>query len=84
MQVNLRFNDISSFVDTLRELKVHGLLSSLPNDIILDEDMFPMDIPLDITNLINLASNPVVKKAFGKKINETLMTHITRFIGAQV
>ena len=83
VNVNLRFNDIQSFVGTLRELKNRGLLSQLPNDIILDEDMFPMDIPLDVTNLVNLASNPMVRRAFGKKMDDTLMTHIARFIRAQ-
>lgn len=72
MNVTLKINDRESWLELYWELKECGLLTNVTvEDIAFGEDAFPMEIPMDVGNLVKLVSNPIVKP-FKKKMNESL------------
>lgn len=83
MGIKLRIEDPASFVELMREMKRAGLLKDIPNEIILDEGIFPLDVPLDISKVLDIVANPVIRKVFGKKMDTTLSTAVLSLIGTQ-
>lgn len=74
-QVYLEIGNARELMEFLEEAKRKtGLLKDIPLDTVeyvLEEKEFPIRIPVDLNSVIDLAANPVVKKVFGKKIEET-------------
>lgn len=82
MGVMLRIEDAGSFIKLMRELKGSGLLRDIPNEITLDAGAFPMDIPLETEKMLEAAGNPVIRKAFGKKMNTVLTSYVAAIMKA--
>lgn len=82
MGIKLRIEDAGSFAQVMRELKRNGLLRDIPDEIILEADAFPMDIPLDLGKILEAAGNPVIRKAFGKKMNTVLTSYVAAIMKA--
>ena len=83
MGIKLRIEDPASFVELMREMKRAGLLKDIPNEIILDEGIFPLDVPIDISKVLEIAGNPVIRKVFGKKMDTALSMAVLSLIGTQ-
>lgn len=81
MGVKLRIENQNDFIDLLRNLKRCGLLKDFPDRITLTTNPFPMDIPLDLGKLPEILGNPIVRKAFGKKMDTTLTAYASAMIG---
>ena len=72
MNVTLKINDRESWLELYWELKKCGLLTNVTvEDITFGEDAFPMEIPMDVGNLLKMVGSPMVKP-FKKKMNESL------------
>lgn len=74
-QVYLEIGDAESMTAFLEEAKKKtGLLKDISLDkveYVLSMKEFPIRVPVDLNAVIDLAMNPMVKKIFGKKIEET-------------
>ena len=82
MDIKLRIENAESFVKLLVLMKANGLLKGMPNDVSFDDEMFPLDLALNVEKLIGMIGNPVVRKIFGKRIDTTLMAHLEQIIEA--
>ena len=74
-QIYLEIGDAESMTAFLEEAKKKtGLLKDISLDkveYVLSTKEFPIRVPVNLDAVIELAMNPVVKKIFGKKIEET-------------
>lgn len=74
-QIYLEISNAEGLMDFLQEAKTKtGLLKDISLDkveCILAEKEFPIRIPVNLESVLDLAANPIVKKIFGKKIEET-------------
>ena len=73
-QIYLEIESIEALTEFLQEAKTKtGLLKDIPLDKVecaLAEKEFPIRVPVNLDSVIELAMNPIVKKIFGKKIEE--------------
>lgn len=83
-QIYLEIGNSEELMEFLREAKRKtGLLKDIPLDkveCVLEEKEFPLRVPVDLDSVIDLAANPMVKKIFGKKIEETTKKAILKAI----
>lgn len=74
-QIYLEIGSSRELMAFLQETKKKtGLLKDISLDkveCVLEEKEFPLRVPVDLDSVIDLAANPIVKKVFGKKIEET-------------
>jgi hypothetical protein len=74
-QIYLEIGDAESMTAFLEEARAKtGLLKDISLDkveYVLSTKEFPIRVPVNLDAVIELAMNPVVKKMFGKKIEET-------------
>lgn len=74
-QIYLEIGDAESMTAFLEEAKMKtGLLKDISLDkveYVLSTKEFPIRVPVNLDAVIELAMNPMVKKMFGKKIEET-------------
>ena len=74
-QIYLEIGNMEGLMEFLQEARRKtGLLKDIPLDkveCVLEEKEFPIRIPVDLDSVLDLAMNPVVKKIYGKKIEET-------------
>ena len=82
MDIKLRIENAESFEKLLVLLKANGLLKDMPNDVSFNDELFPLDLALNVEKLIGMIGNPVVRKIFGKRIDTTLMTYLEQIIEA--
>ena len=75
MNIVLRIEDKKSMVELVNSLKEAKLLNA---NIPLCNLEFPLDVPVDVTKLIEMAKNPIVGKIFGKKMETTLTANLVR------
>ena len=79
-QVYLEIGDLDSLVNFILEVqKKTGLLKDISVNKVrqaMSGKVFPMQIPVDLDSVIGLAGNPVVKKIFGKKIEDTTIKYL--------
>ena len=62
-----------------------GLLKSVPLrevEQILQTKSFPIKVPVDLDAVIELASNPILKKAFGKKLEYKAAEILVKAMGS--
>lgn len=85
MGIKLRIEDPASFVRLMRSLKKADMIKDIPNEFILDEDLFPMDFPLNADEIAQKIEdmNPAIRKVFGSKIKTALSALIAPIIGTQ-
>ena len=81
MGIKLVIEDPESCIETMRELKRAGLLKDIPNEIMLDEDMFPVEIPVDVGKVLKKIENPVIRKVFGKQMDTAISMAIVSLTG---
>lgn len=78
-RVYLEIEDLDSMMTFVRDIqKRTGLLKDISADKLeiaiknSDKVVFPVKVPVELDNIVNLASkNPIVAKMFGKKIDDT-------------
>jgi len=81
MGVKLKIESKREWLELYWDLWKAGLLKNVSvNDINLDADRFPIEIPIDISGLCDLLSNPMVKP-YRKKIDATLHENLAKVIG---
>jgi len=81
MGVKLKIESKREWLELYWDLWKAGLLKNVSvNDINLDADRFPIEIPIDISGLFDLLSNPMVKP-YRKKIDATLHENLAKVIG---
>ena len=81
MGIKLKIESKREWLELYWDLWKAGLLKNVSvNDINLDADRFPIEIPIDISGLCDLLSNPMVKP-YRKKIDATLHENLTKVIG---
>lgn len=68
-KVYITIPDFQSLMDILSEGRSKGLFKNL---VISNTPEFPIQIPIDLDNVIDLVGNPIVKKMFGPKIDGAL------------
>lgn len=80
-QIYLEIENPESLMGLIREAKGCGLM----RDISLEEvkrsvssAAFPIRIPVKLDALIGLAGNPILKKMFGKKLEDATKTYLKK------
>ena len=84
-QIYIEINSLKSLTDLLTEAKKKGLLKDISVEKVERAFMnkaFPMRVPVKLDSLLDLAGNPVVKKMFGKKIENATLGYLEKAIGA--
>lgn len=73
-QIYLEFGDVDSLVELIKEAKEKA---DVLNDIsieklrmVLSGKKFPIRIPIELNSITDLTVNPMIKKIFGKKMDE--------------
>ena len=83
-QVYLEIGDLPSLIEFVQEAKEKtGLLKDISTkklEVLLSEKEFPIRVPVDLDSVIGLAANPMVKKIFGKRIEETTLRTLLKAI----
>ena len=82
-QIYLEIGDLQSLIDFLEEAKGIGLLKDISTSkvgTLMSGKEFPVRVPIEIDKVLTLATNPIVKKMFGKKIEETTITCLLKVI----
>ena len=82
-QIYLEIGDLQSLIDFLEEAKGIGLLKDISTskvETLMRGKEFPVRIPIEIDKVLTLATNPIVKKMFGKKIEETTFMCLLKVI----
>ena len=81
MGIKLKIESKREWLELYWDLWKAGLLKDgSVNDINLESDLFPIEIPVDLSGLCGLLSNPLVKP-YKKKIDMTLKENLTKVIG---
>ena len=79
-RIYLEIRDAESLVDFLKEAqKRTGLLKDIsPGKLrkALSTKAFPIRIPIDLDGVIDIASNPVLKKMFGRKVEDATKRYL--------
>lgn len=76
MTIMVRMKDRTEWMSMIWELRKAGLLEGIGvDDISIPEERFPIEVPLNLDGLLELAGKPIVKP-FRKKIDETLTKNI--------
>ena len=80
-QIYLEIGSLESLVCFIESAKEAGLLKDIsPKKVedLLSGKTFPVRVPVDLDKVLDVAANPVVRKIFGKKIEETTVRTILR------
>lgn len=82
-QIFLEIGDIESTMEFIRDAKESGFLKDISSDKVeslLKDKEFPIRIQIELDDVFKLASNPIVRKLFGKKIEDTTVKTILKVI----
>lgn len=76
-KIYITIDDRSSLMDILKDGLDRGLFAKNMDSFskavdMLDEMTFPIRIPIEIDNLLELSGNPIVKKLIGSKLKEAV------------
>ena len=81
MGIKLKIESKEDWLELYRDLGKVGLMKGVSDkDINLSEEIFPIEVPLEIGKLVELLGNPMVKP-FRKKIDATLHENLAKVIG---
>ena len=70
-QVCLEIENLETLMAFIEDAKKAGFLKDIRTEQIKElfsKKVFPVRVPVDLNALLAVAGNPIVKKAFGKKI----------------
>lgn len=85
-QVYIEIGNKNELISFLQEAKVKtGLLKDVSLNKVnhsLNESDFPMRIPVNLDGVLNLCENPILKKMFGKKVEEVTKKYLRRVMEA--
>lgn len=82
-QIFLEIGDIESTMEFMKDAKEAGFLKDISSDKVeslLKDKEFPIRIPIELNDVFKLASNPIVRKMFGKRIEDTTVKTILKVI----
>ena len=81
MGIKLKIESKREWLELYWDLWKAGLLKDISlNEINLGMDQFPLEIPIDISGLLDLLNNPLVKP-YKKKIDMTLHENLAKVLG---
>ncbi len=82
-QIFLEIGDIESTMEFIKDAKEAGFLKDISSDKVeslLKDKQFPIRIQIELDDVFKLASNPIVRKMFGKRIEDTTVKTILKVI----
>lgn len=80
-KIYLEIGSLESLVGFIESAKEAGLLKDVsPKKVedLLSGKEFPVRVPVDLDKVLDVAANPVVRKIFGKKIEDTTVRTILK------
>ena len=80
-QIYLEIGSLESLTGFIQEAKDAGLLKDISLkkvEDLMSTKAFPVRVPVELDQVVNLMANPMVRKIFGKKIEETTVRTILR------
>lgn len=76
MTINVKIESKTEWMSMIWELRKKGLLDGIGiEDITIPVERFPINVPLNLDCILDMANNPLVKP-YRKKINESLTKNI--------
>lgn len=75
-QIYLEIGDLQAIINFLDGAKEIGLLKDISSkkvEDLMSKKEFPIRLPIELDQVMAVAANPVIKKVFGKKIEETTL-----------
>ena len=78
-QIYLEIENLDSLILFLREARNNGMLKDvLPSEVRagLSEKIFPMRIPIETDAIVKVATNPIIRRTFGKKMEDTTRRYL--------
>lgn len=83
-QVYLTIDSLETLMAFLQEAKNAGLLKDVSLAQVrhlFERKAFPLQIPVDLSAVLNVAGNAVVRKTFGKKIEQKTVDILNSALG---
>ena len=82
-QIYLEIGDIESTMEFMKDAKEAGFLKDISTEKVkslLEKKEFPIRIPIELDQVFKLVSNPMIRKLFGKKIEDTTVKAILKLV----
>lgn len=80
-QIYLEIGSLESLTGFIQDAKGAGLLKDISTQKVADlmsSKEFPVRVPVELDQVLKLMANPMVRKIFGKKIEETTVRTILK------
>lgn len=84
-QIYIEIGNLESLTNLLAEAKKKGLMKDISIDKVeraFRNKDFPMRVPVRMDGVIELAGNPVLKKMFGRRIENGVLNYLEKALGA--
>ena len=84
-QIYLEIENLDGLMLLLSEAKKKGLMKDVSLDKVkaaFANKAFPMRVPVRLDSILELAGNPMLKKMFGKKIENATLGYLEKALGA--
>ena len=85
-QIYIEIENLGSLTSLLTEAKKKGLMKDVSIDKVeraFENKDFPMRVPVKMDGILELAGNPMLRKMFGKKIENGVLTYLEKALGAE-
>lgn len=84
-RIYIEIENLDGLMSLLTEAKRKGLLKDVSIEKVeraFQNQNFPMRVPVNTDGILELAGNPMLKKMFGKKIENGVLTYLEKALGA--
>lgn len=84
-QFYIEVGSLESLTNLIAEAKKKGLMKDISIEKVeraFRNKAFPMKVPVQMDEVLELAGNPVLKKMFGKKLENGMLTYLEKALGA--
>lgn len=84
-QFYIEIEDLDSLLRLLTEAKKKGLMKDVSIDKVeraFQNKVFPMRVPVRMEGILELVGNAMLRKMFGKKIENGVLTYLEKALGA--
>ena len=84
-QFYIEVGSLDSLMKLLTESKKKGLMKDISVDKVeraFQNKEFPMRVPVSMDGILELAGNPMLKKMFGKRIENGVLAYLKKAYGA--
>lgn len=84
-QFYIEVGSLESLTNLITEAKKKGLMKDISIEKVeraFRNKAFPMKVPVQMGEILELAGNPMLKKMFGKKIENGMLTYLEKALGA--